>query len=102
MTVRDKVTKLSNKSVPNDLSYVYSGYAPLSVRLAQFLALPGWRAISEALALLPGPTLTDLQQRPTAGRMPRRACYLSHGPSGRTPFIRDTHMFLFLYTRCLC
>ncbi|XP_075543054.1 vacuolar protein sorting-associated protein 33A isoform X5 [Dermacentor variabilis] len=75
-----------SEQVPNDLSYVYSGYAPLSVRLAQFLALPGWRAISEALTLLPGPTLTDLQQRPPAGRMPRRGSVSSlHSSSAEEP-----------------
>lgn len=61
-----------SEQAPNDASYVYSGYAPLSVRLAQFLAQPGWRAISEALNMLPEPTLTDLQQRPPGARRPRR------------------------------
>ncbi|XP_077511912.1 vacuolar protein sorting-associated protein 33A isoform X2 [Amblyomma americanum] len=78
-----------SEQVPNDASYVYSGYAPLSVRLAQFLAQPGWRAISEALALLPGPALTDLHQaRPTAagGRRPRRGSVSSlQSSSGEEP-----------------
>lgn len=56
---------------PNDVSYVYSGYAPLSVRLAQFLAQPGWRAIQDVLKKLPGPTVCELQQRPP-GMRPRR------------------------------
>ena len=33
---------------PNDIAYVFSGYAPLTVRLAQFLARPqGWRGLEE-------------------------------------------------------
>ncbi|KAK2193496.1 hypothetical protein NP493_12g08025 [Ridgeia piscesae] len=49
---------------PSDIAYVYSGYAPLSVRLAQFLHRPGWRSITEVLSLLPGPTIEEVQQIP--------------------------------------
>lgn len=40
---------------PNDISYVFSGYAPLSVRLVQQAIRSGWRPIEEILKLLPGP-----------------------------------------------
>lgn len=40
---------------PNDISYVFSGYAPLSVRLVQHAIRSGWRPIEEILRLLPGP-----------------------------------------------
>lgn len=50
--------------MPNDISYVFSGYAPLSVRLAHILHRPGWRSISEVLNLLPGPTVEEAQQVP--------------------------------------
>ncbi|XP_030074492.1 vacuolar protein sorting-associated protein 33A isoform X2 [Microcaecilia unicolor] len=50
-----------NEQNPNDISYVYSGYAPLSVRLAQLLARPGWRSIEEVLKLLPGPHFEERQ-----------------------------------------
>ncbi|ELT89435.1 hypothetical protein CAPTEDRAFT_101629 [Capitella teleta] len=53
-----------NEQNPNDISYVYSGYAPLSVRLAQIAHRPGWRSIHEALNLLPGPTIDEIQQIP--------------------------------------
>ncbi|XP_067136372.1 vacuolar protein sorting-associated protein 33A [Centruroides vittatus] len=46
---------------PTDVAYVHSGYAPLSVRLAQFLAMPGWRAIQDILNQLPGPTVEAVQ-----------------------------------------
>ncbi|XP_077212009.1 sec1/munc18-like (SM) proteins superfamily [Tasmannia lanceolata] len=40
---------------PNDISYVFSGYAPLSIRLVQYAVRSGWRAIEEIIKLLPGP-----------------------------------------------
>ncbi|XP_039660453.1 vacuolar protein sorting-associated protein 33A [Perca fluviatilis] len=54
----------ANEQNPNDISYVYSGYAPLSVRLAQVLARPGWRSIEEVLKMLPGPHFEERQQLP--------------------------------------
>lgn len=39
----------------NDISYVFSGYAPLSIRLVQHAVRSGWRPIEEILKLLPGP-----------------------------------------------
>jgi hypothetical protein len=40
---------------PNDIAYVYSGYAPLSVRLVQHAVRPGgWRQIEDSLRALPG------------------------------------------------
>ncbi|XP_014664032.1 PREDICTED: vacuolar protein sorting-associated protein 33A-like isoform X2 [Priapulus caudatus] len=52
---------------PTDVSYVYSGYAPVLVRLAQFLARPGqgWRTIEEVMDLLPGPKIEVSQEIPT-------------------------------------
>ncbi|KAJ9182999.1 hypothetical protein P3X46_006921 [Hevea brasiliensis] len=40
---------------PNDISYVFSGYAPLSIRLVQHAVRSGWRPMEEILKLLPGP-----------------------------------------------
>ncbi|KAK9126616.1 hypothetical protein Scep_015462 [Stephania cephalantha] len=40
---------------PNDIAYVFSGYAPLSIRLVQHALRSGWRPIEETLKLLPGP-----------------------------------------------
>jgi hypothetical protein len=40
---------------PNDISYVFSGYAPLSVRLVQHVVRSGWRPMEEILKILPGP-----------------------------------------------
>ncbi|CDO99780.1 unnamed protein product [Coffea canephora] len=40
---------------PNDISYVFSGYAPLSIRLVQHAIRSGWRPLEDILKLLPGP-----------------------------------------------
>nr|XP_043614949.1 vacuolar protein-sorting-associated protein 33 homolog isoform X2 [Erigeron canadensis] len=39
---------------PKDVSYVFSGYAPLSIRLIQHAIRLGWRPLEEILKLLPG------------------------------------------------
>ncbi|XP_073101685.1 vacuolar protein-sorting-associated protein 33 homolog isoform X1 [Elaeis guineensis] len=46
---------------PNDVSYIFSGYAPLSIRLVQHAIRSGWRSIEEIMKLLPGPHL-DLKR----------------------------------------
>ncbi|KAK4279642.1 hypothetical protein QN277_011388 [Acacia crassicarpa] len=42
---------------PNDIAYVFSGYAPLSIRLVHHAIRSGWRPVEEILKLLPGPHL---------------------------------------------
>ncbi|KAK2404069.1 Sec1/munc18 (SM) protein superfamily [Trifolium repens] len=42
---------------PNDIAYVFSGYAPLSIRLVQHAIRSGWRPVEEVLKMLPGPHL---------------------------------------------
>ncbi|KAM0788120.1 hypothetical protein ACM66B_001286 [Microbotryomycetes sp. NB124-2] len=85
---------------PKDISYVFSGYAPLSVRLVQCAlgknsagiergqsgtALNGWRGIEDILALLPGETFEEFQSKtqhtqtqvPSSVRVPTTAvCFL--------------------------
>ncbi|KAL8251781.1 hypothetical protein R6Q59_035474 [Mikania micrantha] len=46
---------------PKDISYVFSGYAPLSIRLIQHAIRSGWRPLEEILKLLPG-THTELKR----------------------------------------
>jgi len=77
--------KLINDDVdehkPRDVSYVYSGYAPLSVRLVQTIAqkeafidpsrkaetspkahpIIGWRGFEDVIATLPGATVDEVQ-----------------------------------------
>ncbi|MCO5589391.1 hypothetical protein L7F22_043358 [Adiantum nelumboides] len=52
---------------PNDIAYVFSGYAPLSVRIVEIALKRGWRSIEAALKLLPGPHLEWSQTNETAG-----------------------------------
>ncbi|KAI8318287.1 vacuolar protein sorting-like protein r-vps33a [Martensiomyces pterosporus] len=53
---------------PDDVSYVYSGYAPMSIRLLQCLSTggvkSGWKGWDDVLAELPGETV-DLMQSPS-------------------------------------
>ncbi|XP_035234293.1 vacuolar protein sorting-associated protein 33A-like, partial [Stegodyphus dumicola] len=60
-----------NEQFPSDISYVHSGYAPLSIRLVQFLSQPGWRAIPDVLNILPGPTVEGIQKIPLGLRKRR-------------------------------
>ena len=52
-------------------------YAPLSARLVEFLQVPGWRAITGVLQVLPGPTLTETQQLPSALRQRSKHCFIT-------------------------
>jgi vacuolar protein sorting-associated protein 33A len=52
---------------PNDISFVSSGYAPLSVRLVQLAGKSnGWMTLNTTLALLPKPSLEFTQQHDPA------------------------------------
>ncbi|KAJ0967310.1 hypothetical protein J5N97_024227 [Dioscorea zingiberensis] len=42
---------------PNDIAYIFSGYAPLSIRIVQHAIRSGWRSVEEIIKLLPGPHL---------------------------------------------
>jgi hypothetical protein len=54
---------VEGEKVEEDISYAYSGYAPLSVRLVQQLTQPGGAAkVEEALRYLPGPTFEEKQE----------------------------------------
>ena len=48
-----------------DVSYVFSGYAPISARLIELTSKPnGWRSIDDCLKLLPGATHEATQEIP--------------------------------------
>lgn len=56
---------------PEDISHVYSGYAPLSVRIIEHLCRPGGlRAIEEVLKQLPGPHFDLKQEMPKGFKAP--------------------------------
>lgn len=70
---------------PNDIAYVFSGYAPLSIRLVQHAVRSGWRAIEEILKLLPGPH-TELKR----GGYPRSSSSETiHGASSNIDKVAD-------------
>ena len=54
----DKKLKLIYEDVdlnePNDISYSYSGYAPISIRLIEKAITKGWKSIEDVLSKLPG------------------------------------------------
>ncbi|XP_064620960.1 vacuolar protein sorting-associated protein 33A-like [Lineus longissimus] len=66
------------EQTPNDIAYVFSGYAPISVRLAQLLARPGWRSITELLNFLPGQRFDEVQQIPVGLRRRRGSGSSTH------------------------
>lgn len=51
-----------NEAEPNDIAYVYSGYAPVSVRLVELAN--SWRQMVDVLNTLPGPSFEQDQQLP--------------------------------------
>ncbi|KAJ3057503.1 Vacuolar protein sorting-associated protein 33A [Rhizophlyctis rosea] len=87
-----------NEHKPNDVSYVYSGYAPLSVRLVQIacqkdpLGAAGvtgggektvsWKGWEEPLRLLHGPTFEETQKG-DEGVFAKRECQLGIGHAER-------------------
>ena len=65
-----KNLRLINEDVnvmsPNDVAFVSSGYAPMSVRLVQYAVTPGWASVySSTLQLLSRPAI-EFTQRPEA------------------------------------
>ncbi|MDP2436788.1 MAG: Sec1 family protein [archaeon] len=50
-----------DKSEPEDIAFAYSGYAPLSVRLVQYAAAPGWRAMADVIRGI-SPTAFEVTQ----------------------------------------
>jgi hypothetical protein len=57
-----------NEENPNDISYVFSGYAPLSVRFCQYLTKPSWKIYGDLFGLLPGQFLEESQRLPNGIR----------------------------------
>jgi hypothetical protein len=57
-----------NEENPNDISYVFSGYAPLLVRFCQFLTRPNWKAYGDLFGLLPGQFFEETQRLPSGVR----------------------------------
>lgn len=57
LTVED-----TNEVTPNDISYVHTFYAPLTIRIVERAIKPnGWQSLNDILSTLPGPTFEDYQ-----------------------------------------
>lgn len=65
-----------NEIHPTDISYVHSVYAPLSVRLIQNAAKPGWKHIADVLNLIPGPLIQETQPLPINLRRRSMFCFV--------------------------
>ena len=53
---------------PNDIAYVFSGFAPLSVRFCQYLTKSNLKAYGDLFGLLPGPFIEETQKLPSGIR----------------------------------
>lgn len=67
---------------PNDIAYVFSGYAPLSVRIVENALKRGWQAMEGALKLLPGRHLELSQRNESGGEPPHEASGLERQENG--------------------
>jgi len=65
--VVDDMPELELGAEPSELAYTYSGYAPLSVRLVQWMVHPLWTSRRELLSPLPGPLFALDEGLPSAG-----------------------------------
>ncbi|GBG29626.1 Vacuolar protein sorting-associated protein 33A [Hondaea fermentalgiana] len=52
----------ANEAEPDDIAYVTSGYAPLSVRLVELAIRPGWEKSKDVMKRLPGRTIYKVKQ----------------------------------------
>lgn len=66
---------------PNDISYVFSGYAPLSIRLVQSALQSEWR-LSETLRLLPGSTFERYEKNQEVNTLRRETASPTESGSG--------------------
>ncbi len=54
---------------PTDVSFVYKGYAPISIRLVEQALKGGWAPVVEALSLLPGAQFDSMQLQELDGKV---------------------------------
>lgn len=93
-----------NDAAPNDISFVYSGYAPLSIRLVQCVSqkpavlsaavddssaangkrvipqahpIVGWKGFEDVLATIPGKTVDEVQKLEGVEMQERRMSFWS-------------------------
>ncbi|KAI8464581.1 MAG: Sec1-like protein [Monoraphidium minutum] len=67
---------------PTDVSHLYKGYAPISIRLVEAAVGAGWAPLAEALAALPGPTFDAAQAVEASGQITDRPFKAGGGGGG--------------------
>lgn len=78
----------TNEVTPNDISYVHTFYAPLTIRIIERAIKPsGWQSLNDILSTLPGPTFgPDYQPAvQTSSTTLRRASFSSEISQSDTP-----------------
>lgn len=92
---------------PTDVSYVHSGYAPLSVRIIEKLMKnDGWKQLQDLLGLLPGPTFEDnpivFNQQNQSSDSPTVVLVLFIGGCTYAEVIFKCVLFELLFLVCFC
>lgn len=54
---------------PTDVSYIYKGYAPITIRLVEQALKDGWGPVSDILPMLPGAQFDSLQVQEPNGQV---------------------------------
>lgn len=82
LTVED-----TNEVTPNDISYVHTFYAPLTIRIVErAIRTNGWNSLNDMLNVLPGPTFEDYQSTVQASLSTgRRGSFSSELSQSDTP-----------------
>lgn len=78
----------TNEITPNDISYVHTFYAPLTVRIVERAIKPrGWQTLNDILPILPGPTFGPEYQPnvQTSVTTARRGSFISELSQTDTP-----------------
>lgn len=82
LTVED-----TNEVTPDDISYVHTFYAPLTIRIVERAIKPnGWQLLGDILSSLPGPTFEEYQSTvQTSLTTVRRGSFSSEISQSDTP-----------------
>jgi len=76
---REKVqSELKDPKAPTDFHFVYSGYAPLSIRLIEYAHRPGWQRLHDVMNLIPGKMFEYSQELPASVQELAKATHLAN------------------------
>eukprot|EP00878_Enallax_costatus_P006042 GHUV01006338.1.p1 GENE.GHUV01006338.1~~GHUV01006338.1.p1 ORF type:complete len:699 (+),score=233.80 GHUV01006338.1:290-2386(+) len=83
-------------SAPADISHLYKGYAPLSIRLVEHALQGGWGQIAEALSYLPGAQFDSLQVLDPSGQVVDKPFKPAPGTAGAAGSEAETVLLVML------